>query len=942
MNRIPVICFISAFMVCSSTVFSQISEGGLPPSLNTPLTLRSAISATEVPIDFYIGDLRETDYWQARAGVPMPIAQLIPVDYTIDNAGQYTLLPGGESIWRLRLKARDAIAVMLYYSDFYIPEGGRLFIYNADYSQVLGAYTHRTHPSGGLFATEFVGGDDLFLEYVASATSDEKPRIAISEIGYGYHTAALREFCPVTTYAAAGSCEVNINCEEGAAWQNEKKGVCYTTQKIGSKTYMCTGSLLNNTAENFKPLLLTALHCASDGEVMSTAAEMQQWMFYFHRERELCNNTSIITSSKTMTGCTLLAATGMERGSDGLLVTLNDMIPDDYDVFYNGWDCTGEAAVSGVTIHHPNGDYKKISTYDETISSYTFNSSDFTGDAYGHWNAIFISTPNGHGVTEGGSSGSPLFNENKLVVGTLSGGLSSCTNLKGVNLFGKFSYHWDRYKKDSTTRMDVWLDPLNKGVKALAGRYRTALKPSPYNFKAVYLGNNVSLTWSAPQSSERPQYYNVYRNNMKIDETTSLSYTDNNPVFGSIVYSVSAVYGDGNESSFVSAVLSIVQYKAPTGLTAVQKVNNQIEISWKAPVYEQTIYWGTLDPVYRIGFSNKIPFYFGQKWTADEIQSLHLKTIRAIQFLPIQNNLYEIYITQGDHSYRQPIASALLITRNLNTINLTTPFVIDGTKPLTVSIFVSRHGAEYAAWCDYGPVENGKGNLCAVNFSGDTIEWELLNDDEEPGEYDINFVLAAIVSSDNGQLPDQTKKMDVSQHYTSILTKDNNIQLRKASMPLGESEVSIRNAMPSAFPEITRYRIYKSGSSFMNVYPPATSFFEKFSEGYSPNNIYYEVSAFYDQVESAKTDRAYINFVDNELTGHSISISPTIFTDYIMLKGNESVSRVEVLSVSGKRMLDVTQPDPLLNTSSLAPGFYFFRITDVHHNQTIVKGVKSE
>ena len=936
-HNILFICLISIFLGCSLPIFSQISEGGTPPSFEYPSALRSAPSTTNVPIDFYLKDIRETDSWQARAGVPMPVSKLIPVDYSIDNSGYHAILPGGEYIWRLQLKAKDAVAIMLYYTDFYIPEGGRLFIYSTDKTQVLGAYTHQTHPSGGRFATEFIGGDELVLEYAASTTSDEKPRIAISEIGYGYNTAALKAFCNITTYAA-GSCEVNINCEEGEAWQNEKKGICHSVQKIGSKAYICSGSLLNNTAEDFKPFILTASHCGYNGDSIATPADMDLWMFYFHREREGCSNTSVGKLAKTLTGCKKMADTGMEGGSDGLLLLLNDTIPDAYDVYYNGWDCTGEVATSGVCIHHPQGDYQKISTYNETVQSYTFMSSDFTGDSNGHWNATFKSTRNGHGVTEGGSSGSPLFNENKLVVGALSGGSSSCSNQLGLNLYGKFFYHWDKYKANSSTRMDVWLDPLNSGVKILPGRYRKTLKPAPANFHAVFLGQQVSLSWNEPQSSEKPIYYNVYRNNMKLDETTLLSYLDNNIIFGSIVYAVSAVYEDGEESAFVSMALSIIKYKAPSDLKAIRPSDesDQVELSWTAPLYEQTIYWGTLTPVFMIGFDEKFPFYYGQKWSADEIAPLHLKTITAVQFCPIKNNTYEIYITQGAHSYRQPVEESELKPSSLNTVNLNVPFVIDGSNPLIVSILVLNIGSDYPAVCDDGPVVNGKGNLCALYYPDGDIEWEQLNDNEEPDEYDYNFIIAAVVTSEVGEL---------LQTAESVLTKSNtvkrmmqNFHLLKASIALTDNEVSARNAVPAAFPEITKYRIYKSGSMYMHVDAPATTY----ADFHFTNNDYYEVSALYDMIETDKTEKTYITVVgNNDFPVSTIQIFPTVFKDHVWLRGSELISRIEILSITGKIGLVINHPERQIDTSSLAPGLYFFRVMDIHNRQTVIKAIKT-
>ena len=940
------------FVYYSTVVFSQISEGGSPPSFNYPLSQRSGSQAISVPIDFYIEDLREIDQWQAAQGVPMPVAKLVPVDYTMENSGDYTLLPSGEKIWRLHVIAKDANAIMLYYNDFYIPEGGRLFIYNPDKSQLLGAYTHRTHPSGGLFATEFVGGDELILEYVVSETSADKPRITIGEIGYGYNTTSLREYCDITTRASA-NCNVNINCEEGQAWQNEKKSVCYTVQRIGTKSYMCTASLMNNTAEDFKPLLLTAAHCGFDGTTFATAKEMEQWMFYFNRELEDCSNTSRPKTSNTLIGCSLLTNTGLAGRSDGMLLLLKSNLPANYDVFYNGWDRSGEEALSGACIHHPQGDYKKIAAFDAPAKSYTFRSEKFTCESNAHWNVFFYSTKNGQGITEGGSSGSPLFNEKKLVVGTLSGGSDPpvCYDPYMISIYGKLSYHWDRYKTDST-RMDMWLDPLNTGVKTFPGRFRYELQPSPLNLNVVNLGSSVSLTWDAPKSNETPKGYNVYRNNMKMVNTTLLSFIDNTPPIGPVTYSVSAVYENDEESGFTTSTIYLVKYKAPTDLKAERhgNTNTQVELSWKAPVYEQTIFWGTMQPVWLIDFDVDRPIYFGQLWSVEEIAPLHNKLIKAIQFIPTDNNAHEVCISQGDRHYRQLLGNSSLKTGVMNTINLTTPFVIDRSRSLLISIYLAGERTRYLALCDDGPVENGKGNL--VSFDG--VNWFRLNEDEEPGEFEINFVLTAIVSSESGVSSLQGTKQSGNpslvrmkqsgeiQHpgllHKLAMTIPENSSLRgtKQSGISPDLPLSLRSSVPTAFPEVTKYRVYRSGSFHKEFTPSQLTY----TDTYLTNTYYYQVSAFYDQVESEKSETAYITIVNNDFIDASIRISPTHFTNYITLHGYENVSRVEIISVSGKVLHVVTNPNEQINTSSLPPGVYFFLIFDVNNKQRVIKGVK--
>ena len=90
-------------------------------------------------------------------------------------------------VWRLQVQAKDAIALMLSFRDFYIPENGKLFIYSSDKTHLIGAFTHHTNPPTKEYATEFLAGDKIILEYEAGISENEHPRIAIDAVGYGYN-----------------------------------------------------------------------------------------------------------------------------------------------------------------------------------------------------------------------------------------------------------------------------------------------------------------------------------------------------------------------------------------------------------------------------------------------------------------------------------------------------------------------------------------------------------------------------------------------------------------------------------------------------------------------------------------------------------------------------------------------------------------------------------
>lgn len=113
---------------------------------------------------------------------------------------------------------------------------------------------------------------------------------------------------------------------------------------------------------------------------------------------------------------------------------------------------------------------KKISTFATTLTTTDVEIDEVgTTAANAVWEVRWSQNSNGHGVTEGGSSGSPLFNQNKLIVGTLTGGSSECSAPTEPDYFGCFSYHWESNGTSSTARLSSWLDPAGTNPTTLGG-----------------------------------------------------------------------------------------------------------------------------------------------------------------------------------------------------------------------------------------------------------------------------------------------------------------------------------------------------------------------------------------------------------------------------------------------------------------------------------------
>jgi hypothetical protein len=388
---------------------------------------------------------------------PLPAGVTIKTDPTLMNNGQWEKISPSRFIWTIFFKVKNAKSLNIYFENFNLGQNDTLFIYSADHSNFLGAFTALNN--GSHFATGLLNSNTLVVEF--SSRKIKKLPFRIKEIGV-----VLNQY--EKNFGDAGPCEVPVNCSEGNDWQKQKSGVTRILVKEGSGLYWCTGSLVNNTNYDGKPYILTANHCGRN----ATADNYQEWVFDFKYESPDCERPAIEPQTLTLTGSELIArgnTPGKGVASDFKLLLLKDTIPGEYKLYFNGWDRTGETPNHGVVIHHPQGDIKFISTYNNITSSYYYGPEN--PDAP-FWKVTWMETEHGHGVTEGGSSGSPLFNENGLIVGTLTGGDAFCSNLTAPDYFGKFSAHWDQGGNSAEAQLKPWLDPKNTGVTTLKGYYK--------------------------------------------------------------------------------------------------------------------------------------------------------------------------------------------------------------------------------------------------------------------------------------------------------------------------------------------------------------------------------------------------------------------------------------------------------------------------------------
>jgi len=476
------------------SVYSQVEKGGLPRSFQLQLNQKSQLQPVEIDGPDMLS-IQQEDSEDARLEKSYRVGVEIPVAITSANSGQWDNLPGGGRIWRVTIKCNGAQAIGLNYNKLQLPAGTDIFVYTPDHKNVIGAFTSTEIPENQKFATRPLSGDVMVLEYFEPDYVKEQEVINISGLVYIY-----RGFEPQhpenKKSASAGSCEVNINCSEGDNWKKQKQGVVKILTKVGTRYFFCTGSLLNNTAQDFKAFLLTAAHCSRDNNGgVASDSDYTQWIFYFNYEYPDCVPGT--TTQSTIVGVQKLAIskTTIDIRSDFLLMQSLQKIPAQYNAYYCGWDAGNGNSSSGVCIHHPDGDVKKISTYTTQLKSGTNLESSTPNTA---WLVTWAQTTNGFGVTEPGSSVAPLFDKDGLVIGSLTGGYAECAYPNLLDYFGKVSYSWISNGTTPDMQLKPWLDPgniLEGGILKMNGSFNNNLAIADFtaNTFAIPIGGTIDF-----------------------------------------------------------------------------------------------------------------------------------------------------------------------------------------------------------------------------------------------------------------------------------------------------------------------------------------------------------------------------------------------------------------------------------------------------------------
>ena len=430
--------FVSLVLAMTLLVTAGFALADSQPLANSH-SLASVRSYSTAVMDFAAA--RADDRDRDEMGLAPRFALTESVRITPDTDGTWEDLDARFDLWRLRITSPGALSLNLGFSAYRLPKGGRLTIYPADADasgdpRGVRTFTDRDNEAHGELWTPVVLSDDIVVELVVPRESRHDFELELTSINAGYRYFGERSEEIVDK---SGDCNVDVVCPEGDDWRLEIAAVGVIS--TGGSTY-CTGFMINNTAKDSRPLFMTAEHC---GIGASNAASL---VVYWNFESPTCGQQGGGLLDQFQTGSVHLASSAT---SDFTLVEMDDPVDLAHEVSFAGWNKTTVDPLSAVAIHHPSTDEKSISFENDPLATTSYYGTTSPGNGthlrVADWDL---------GTTEGGSSGSPLFDQDHHVVGQLHGGDAACGN-DDSDWYGRLSASWPAISQ--------YLDPLGTGAE---------------------------------------------------------------------------------------------------------------------------------------------------------------------------------------------------------------------------------------------------------------------------------------------------------------------------------------------------------------------------------------------------------------------------------------------------------------------------------------------
>ena len=384
------------------------------------------------------------------------------VQYSLED-GSWKNTNGGR-IWTLTIESKGASSIGFSFNKFRLPNGARLYISNHDGSVLYGPVTKDAIAEQKKFTTNIIHGEQVSIFLFEPNSQKGKSELEISKLYHG------------TINIAPGTkdnCRIHVPCVSG--WDLEADATGSIKGEDDDYYYFGSGALVMTTNCSYKGYFLTAKHVIDNCENFTVT---------FFKRLTTCDGNETYS---TIT-CNNVVLRASWANTDMALMEILDLPTNNGRIAWLGWDRTGMNSNNNATIHYPYDDTANISIDYDNLSTY---------------NTHYWLTTLDMGIMAGGSSGAPLLNQNRRIIGQERGCIGNTpTECDQINsIFGKFSLSWTGGGTDDT-RLSNWLDPNNTGITIQPSSFDMNLSGQTYicnSSTATYTINNLpsvcSVNW---------------------------------------------------------------------------------------------------------------------------------------------------------------------------------------------------------------------------------------------------------------------------------------------------------------------------------------------------------------------------------------------------------------------------------------------------------------
>ena len=339
----------------------------------------------------------------------------------------------------------------LAFSKFQLCNGSKIELLSSSKKPFGPVFTSSENNEDFELWTHVVPGDEIWIRmHCLTAQKDQICKsIEVGQVNVGHQ--------PFSMFHGSGGtpttedCHIDVRCEISEGWEREIPSVAkYTIEG----TSLCSGAMINNELHDLDPLFISAEHCGVD--TINDRSVVTYWNF----ENSYCRPQGTEENASEGDGAEVLAIPGSEflvsdLETDLLLLRLSEPPSTCWGVTWSGWTRSASGAGGGSSIHHPRGAEKRISFPSNVTQTTTPNPGAPEVDLKA-WSVRWD-----NGTVEPGSSGSPLFNSQNRIIGTLCCGPASGTDL----CLEDSGYFYGRIFRQSWESVSPYLDPLNTNIQ---------------------------------------------------------------------------------------------------------------------------------------------------------------------------------------------------------------------------------------------------------------------------------------------------------------------------------------------------------------------------------------------------------------------------------------------------------------------------------------------